>query len=63
MVWPLGQWLTRLFGVESASMFWEDILWLFAMLLMIAALVMLCVILLYLRAPVVQLLHESEAEQ
>ena len=44
-------------------MFWEDILWLFFMLFAIAAVVMLCVILIYLRTPVVQLLHESEAEQ
>ena len=62
-VWPLGQWLTGLLKVDATPMFWEDILWLFFMLLLIAAAVMLCVILIYLRAPVVQLLHESETEQ
>ena len=61
--WPLGQWLTQALGVGIIPMYWEDLLLWFLLLFLITAAVMLMVILLYLRAQVVQLLRESEAEQ
>ncbi len=61
--WPLGQWLTQAVGVQGIPMFWEDIFLWFLLLFLITGVVMLLVILRYLRAEVVQLLHESEGEQ